>query len=223
MTWKPDRILKTILIGTMLTTLLVWLPFVRGLIDGDSYEWGTTFWGMYFGGYGIQGDYWLLVLQLAYVITLLYRGWRGANQPFHWLLLLWHVPIGLQAVYSSLTSPEDFRFQGDSLGVNISLAWVGPLLFGGLALLSFFWVARDLRSHRARVQVEWTRANRILMLVALALIPIQIWLLRSGEPHGTRDQVGVIVTMVQWVVINLSLLPFATPESKLSITEASDE
>ena len=222
MTWKPDRILKIIMIWTMITTILVWLPFVRGLIDGDSYQWGATFWGMQFGGYGIQGDYWLLVLQVAFVITLLYQGWRGAKQPFHWLLLLWHVPIGLQAFYDAFTSPEDYRFKGDSLGVDVSLAWIGPLLFGGVALLSFFWVARDLRSNRERVEVPWARANRVFGWIAFGLLPIQILLLRSGEPHGPGDQAGVILTMVQWVLINLTLAPFAAAENSLRITEASD-
>ena len=223
MTWKPDRILRTIMIWTMVTTILVWLPFVRGLIDGDSYQWGTTFWGKHFGGYGIQGDYWLLVLQIAFLITLLHLGWRGAKQPFHWMLLLWHVPIGLQAFYSSFTSPEDYRFQGDTLGVDISLAWVGPLLFGGVALLSFFWVMRDLWSDREKVDVEWATANRIFGFIALGLIPVQIVLLTSGQPHGFRDQAGVIVTIVQWILINMALMPFAVAKSNLRITEDSNE
>lgn len=32
MDWKPDRILRAILIWTMITLILVWLPFVRGLM-----------------------------------------------------------------------------------------------------------------------------------------------------------------------------------------------
>jgi hypothetical protein len=223
MTWKPDRILRVIMIWTMVTTILVWLPFVRGLIDGDSYQWGTMFWGKYFGGYGIQGDYWLLFLQVVFLSILLRLGWRGAKQPFHWLLLLWHVPIGLQAFYSSFTSPEDYRFQGNSLGVDISLAWVGPVLFGGVALLSFFWVMRDLRRDRGKVEVEWANANRIIGLIAVLLLPIQIVLLTSGEPHGAGDQAGVIVTIVQWILINLALVPFAVPKTDLRITETADE
>ena len=207
--WKPDRILKVILIWTVITMIVVWLPFVRGLMDGDSYRWGNIFWGMQIGGAGVHGDYWLLVLQVLFGLTLLYLGWRGARQPFHWLLLLWHVPLGMQAINEALTSPEDYRFRGDTLGVDLSLSWVGPLFFGGFALLSLFWVVRDLRRTREKVELDWNRVNRVLLLIALGLLPVQFVLLRFGVPHGPRDQVGVILTMMQWVLINFALFPWS--------------
>jgi len=209
MIWKPDRLLKAILIWTMLTLIIVWLPLVRGLMDGNSYQWGNSFWGMQIGGSGVGGDYWLLVVQAILGIAVLYFGWRGAPQPFHWLLLLWLIPLAVQACYDAFTSPEDYRFHGDTLGVDVSLAWVGPLFFGGFAVLSILWVIRDRRSGRARVSPQWTRANRVLLLIAVGLIPLQFELLRFGEPNGPRDQVGVILTMLQWVLINLSLFPWS--------------
>ena len=216
MDWKPDRILRAILIWTMITLILVWLPFVRGLMDGDSYRWGNLFWGRQIRGSGVHGDYWVLVLQVLFGLTLLYLGWRGARQPFHWLLLLWHIPLGVQAIKEALTSPEDYRFRGDSLGVDVSLAWVGPLFFGGFALLSLFWVVRDLRRTRGKVELEWTHVNRILLFIALGLLPVQFVLLRFGEPHGPRDQVGVILTMLQWVLINFALFPWSRKRSSES-------
>ena len=209
MDWKPDRILRAILIWTMITLILVWLPFVRGLMDGDSYRWGNIFWGMRIRGSGIRGDYWVLVLQVLFGLTLLYLGWRGARQPFHWLLLLWHVPQGVQAINEALSSPGDYRFRGDTLGVDVSLAWVGPLFFGGFALLSLFWVVRDLKKPHAKVELEWTVINRILLFIVLGLLPIQFVLLRFGEPDGPRDQVGVILTMAQWLLINFALFPLS--------------
>lgn len=209
MAWKPDRLLKAILIWTMLTLLLVWLPLVRGLMDGDSYQWGSSFWGFQVGGRGIHGHYWLVILQALFGVALLYLGWRGAQQPFSWLLLLWHIPLGVQATYNALSSPEDYRFRGDSLGVDVSLAWVGPLFFGGFALLSVLWVVRNLKMRREKVVPEWARANRVLLMIAVGLLPIQFVLLRYGEPHGTTDQVGVILTMLQWLLINLGLCPWS--------------
>lgn len=209
MVWKPDRLLKAILIWTMLTLIIVWLPLVRGLMDGESYEWGNAFWGFQFGGRGLRGDYWVLVLQAVFGLVLLYLGWRGARQPFHWLLLLWHIPLGLQATYNSLTSPEDYRFRGDTLGVDVSLAWVGPLLFGGFAVLSILWVVRDSKSGQTRAVPQRTLANRLLLLIAVSLLPIQFVLLRFGPPHGPGDQAGVILTMLQWVLINLGLFPWS--------------
>jgi len=88
----------------------------------------------------MHGNYELLVIQAAFGIALLYLGWRGARQPFHWLLLVWHIPLAAQACYNAFTSPEDYRFRGDTFGVDVSLAWVGPVFAGGFALLSIFWV-----------------------------------------------------------------------------------
>src|SRR6185503_9082013 len=136
MAWKPDRLLKAILVWTMLTLIIIWLPLVRGLMDGDNYQWGNSFFRWQLGGRGLHGDYWFLLLEATVGLVLLYLGWRGARQPFHWLLLVWHIPLGLQAIYNSVTFPEEYRFKGDTLGVDVSLAWVGPLFFGGFALLS---------------------------------------------------------------------------------------
>ena len=208
MVWKPDRLLKAILIWTMLTLLIVWLPLVRGLMDGESYQWGSSLWGFQVGGRGVHGHYWVLVLQAIFGITLLYLGWRGAQQPFSWLLLLWHIPPGVTATYNAINSPEDFRFRGDTLGVDVSLAWVGPLFFGGFALLSVVWVVRHLRVRRDKAAPKWNRANHILLLIAVGLLPIQFVLLRYGEPHGPTDQIGVILTMLQWLLINLGLFPW---------------
>lgn len=209
MAWKPDRLLKAILIWTVLTLIIVWLPLVRGLMDGASYQWGNSAWGFQFGGRGLGGDYWFLLLQAAFGLILLYLGWRGARQPFHWMLLLWHIQLALQSIYNSWTSPEDYRFKGDTLGVDISLAWVGPLLFGGFALLSIWWVVRDIKSGQQRTAPQWTLTNRVLLLIAVSLLPIQFVLLRFGPQHGPADQAGVILTMLQWVVINLGLFPWS--------------
>jgi hypothetical protein len=38
------------------------------------------------------------------------------------------------------------------------------------------------------------------------MLPLQFVLLRFGEPHGLRDQVGVVLTMLQWLILNLSFV-----------------
>lgn len=219
MFWKPDRLLRAILIWTAVTLVVVWLPVVRGLMDGESYQWGNSLWGMQIGGRGVRGDYWILLIQAALGIFVLYLGWRGARPPFHGLLMLWHILLAAQACYNSFTSPEDYRFQGDTLGVDVSLAWVGPVLFGGFALLAIFWVLRDLRTRQETVVPEWSRANFVFLLIVLALIPIQFVLLRFGEPHGPRDQVGVILTMTQWILINCALFPWSGSKRAADVVE----
>jgi hypothetical protein len=181
-------------------------------MDGDSYQWGNSFFGFQVGGRGLHGDYWVLVLQATFGLILLYFGWRGARQPFHWLLLLWHISLGFQAIYNALSFPEDYRFRGDTLGVDVSLAWAGPLFFGGFALLSILWVVRHIKSRQKRTLPQWTLTNRLLLLIAVSLLPIQFVLLRFGPPDGPGDQAGVILTMLQWVLINLGLFPWSGTE-----------
>jgi hypothetical protein len=84
---------------------------------------------------------------------------------------------------------------------------VGILLFGGLAALAVFWVIRDLRSGRRREPLPWTRTNKALGFSLIALLPIQFFLLRFGEPHGTTDQMGVVLTILQWMVVGTALRP----------------
>lgn len=52
---RSDRLLQGLLLWTALTTLVSWLPFVRGLFDGMSYQWGA----FGFSGRGTSGDYWV--------------------------------------------------------------------------------------------------------------------------------------------------------------------
>lgn len=130
---------------------------------------------------------------------------RGARMPFHVLLLLWLIPIGAGATWLSITRPEDFRFQGDTLGIDVSLAPVGILLFGGFAALAAFWVVRDLRSGVRREAAPWSRTNKMLTVGLLALLPVQLVLLRFGEPHGTTDQIGVVLTILQWLLAGAAI------------------
>lgn len=208
MAWKPDRVLKALLIWTAITLIIVWLPMIRGLMDGESYQWAASLWGFQVGGRGVRGDYWVLVVEGLFGLALLYLGWRGARLPFHWMLLLWLVPHAIDATYNSVTAPEDYRFQGDTLGVNVSLAWVGPVFFGGFALLGIWWVIRNWKKQPERP--AWSRANKLLLIIVACLLPVQFLLLSSGQPHGTTDQIGVILTMLQWVLINLGLYPWSS-------------
>lgn len=214
--WKPDRLLKAILIWTALTGLIIYLPFIRGLMDGNAYRWGNAFWGIQLSGSGIGGDYWVLPLQTAFVIAVLLLGWRGAKAPFHWLLLLWHLPFSVGVTSIALRFPDDFRFRGDTFGVDFSLAWVGPLLFGGFALLSVIWVARDLRRNQPRAIAPLQRSNCILLAITLSLLPVQFFLLRFGEQHGPTDKIGVLLTMLQWVGLNIALATSGSKKSEVN-------
>jgi hypothetical protein len=186
--------------------IIVWLPLIRGLMDGATYEWGVSFLGKQFGGKGLSGDYWFLLLEAIIAIAVVYLGWRGARQPFPWLLLLWNVSGLLNASYLAIRFPEEYRFQGDTLGVDISVAWIGPVFWGLLTLLSILWMVGNLKAGITKEPARWARTNWLLLLIAAAMLPLQFVLLRFGEPHGLRDQVGVVLTMLQWLILNLSFV-----------------
>ena len=203
MTWKPDLALRALLAWTAVTTLVFWLPLVRSLMDGDTYEWG--FFGLH--GKGLHGDLWSPVLGASLALATRWLGWRGARLPFHALLLLWVVPLGVGASYLSLSRPQDFRFQGDSLGIDISLVPIGLLLFGGFASLAIWWVIRDLRSGAQREAPPWTRTNTHLFACLAAVLPIQFFLLRFGEPNSPQDAIGVVLTILQWLLLGVAIRP----------------
>lgn len=212
--WKPDPVLRLLLAWAALTTLIFWLPFVRSLFDGPTYKWG--FAG--FGGRGLEGDLWFPALGVALALAIRWFGWRGARLPFHILLLLWLVPIGVGATWASLSNPADFRFRGDTLGVDLPLAWAGPVIFGGFAVLAIVWVVRDLMSGRRREAPPWTRANRAWTLGLASLLPIQFVLLRFGGPDSTMDKIGVVITIVQWLLVSSAWKPRAGVPSEVPAT-----
>ncbi len=210
-TWRPDRLLRVLLTWTSLTFLIAWLPFLRCVMDGDSYTWGLGWSGIEAGGTGVSAQYWLPVVEVALGVTILWLGCRGARMPFHLLLLAWHAALFTSFTYASVTNPEDFRFQGDTAGIDFSLAWVGPLFTGGFLAASIFWVVRDLRKPGPRQVAPWSRTNTIRLGSLIALLPIQFVLLRFGPVGGTTDVIGVIIIIVQWMLLTDALKPRGVP------------
>jgi len=200
---RSSRLLRLVLILTAIPMILLWLPVVRGLMDGNTYQWGSSFLRWSYGGSGLGGHYWLVLIQLIFCVSLLYLGWSGAQPPFPWMLILWNLTQTVNAFYNALVFPEDYRLQGDTLGLNVSLAWVGPAYFGTTLLLSVLWLIRRRNNHEA--QPLWSRSNKILLSIFLGIIPVQWLLLRIGPPHGTADQFGVLLTIFQWVMLNWAL------------------
>ena len=192
MVW-PDRVTRAALAFFTLTTLLFWLPAVRGAFDGASYQWAL----LAFGGRGIAGDYWFPLLGACGALAVRSGVCRGRR----WAVLLltgWSVLVLSVAVWMTLSSPDDFRFRGDTLGMDVSLAWAGPLLLlVGLALsLIAAW-----RVWRHRPQVStWGVSNRRWLILLAGLLPLQLVLLRLGGAGSTLDRVGVLLTIAQWLL-----------------------
>lgn len=197
----PPRTLRFLLILFAWTTLLFWLPTVRSAFDGPTYEWNL----FGFGGKGLAGDYWFVLLGSAVALALQVLGWLRGRTVAQWLLLCWFGLLAAGAVYLAVTAPDSFRFRGDTLGIDVSLAWVAPLLFGAATALAGALLITERR--RARPAVSWSRRNSVWLAALAGLLPLQFVLLRFGEPDGITDQVGVLVTIVQWLLVGRALRP----------------
>jgi hypothetical protein len=113
----------------------------------------------------------------------------------------------LPAWFRGGDQPDDFRLQGDTMGINISLALVGPALFGAGAALATYVGVRTFRGELAARREAWTPANTRWLTALLALLPIQFALLRIGTAGSTADQIGVLLTIGQWLLFDRALRP----------------
>lgn len=220
MVWKPGRLLGVILVWTTATMTMLWLVFIRCLMDGASYEWNATWLGFSFCGKGVGGDYWLMTLVTLFGVSVIYLGWRGASQPFHGLLLLWHASFASDLFYKALESHLQQPTAGSSSMQHITLTWPPPVLAGAFALLALLWVVRDLGRFEPRRAPEWNGRNTSLLALTIGLVPLVFVLLHFGEPQGTSDKLGLALAAVQWALMSLAFFPWA-PSRRFSTAEAS--
>lgn len=192
----PDRVARIALGLFALTTVVFWLATVRGAFDGPSYRWGL--FGL--SGRGTGGDYWFPLVGAAGALAVLAGGWRGKRWAFA-TLAVWSVLVLVTIIAVMASSPDDFRFRGDTLSLDVSLVWIGPLLFGAGAVLSLVAAWRAYR-RAPIVAAPWNaRSSRWLALLAAAL-PVQFVLLRFGHAESLSDQIGVLVTIAQWFMVD---------------------
>ncbi|MEX0645260.1 MAG: hypothetical protein WD076_08115, partial [Parvularculaceae bacterium] len=178
---------------------------VRSTFDGSSYEWGLAIFNYQFSGAGLGGDFWFLIVQAMLAIAMLYPGFRSPGALSYLLLAGW---LGLNAasfMHGYLADPEALMFHGDTLGVHVNIGLFAVALFGGALLAAIAAAFLELGGGRKAPRFAWTRANTIALLVALAPLPVQYFLLSRSSGQETGDQIGVILTMAQWAAIVFAL------------------
>jgi hypothetical protein len=183
-----------------LTTVVFWLPTIRGAFDGQSYQWGLI--GL--GGRGMAGDYWLPLAASLGAIGVTAGAWRGRRWAF-WAMAVWSLLLMLALSVYIATSREDFRFQGDTLGIDVSLRWVGPVILAAATVLTVVAAMRAHASANGATTSSWL--NRPWLSALALTLPIQFALLRFGAPGSTLDQLGVLLTIVQWLLIGRIFMP----------------
>ncbi len=206
---RPDRILKLLVFWITYLLVFSWLPLVRAVFDGPTYQWGTTHFGRMFHGAGVTPDALLLVCKTGLLVTLVWLALRHRGQLFRVLLLAWSAIYAADAIYLTVTAPESLEFHGDTLGIHLNLGPAVITAFVGFAALALFWVVR--RSRPEPIIVPWQPANSKILWACLLLLPLQFVLLRFGEPHGTTDAIGVLLTIAQCPLFTAALFPRRGP------------
>lgn len=208
MSYRGARRLHVLLMSWITLTFVTgWLPFVRGAMDGPSYQWGGGLFAWQFSGAGISGDYWYAALMAALGLGLLLWGWRGPNGPFRYVLIAWLVLMLANTLYNVTTAPDAYRFEGDTLGVDISLVVIAPAFAAGMAGLAVYWF-----QYAPSLPVPaFGRTNIVLIAIAILLLPLQYALLSAGQGQDTNDVVGVLLTMLGWVSLSAGLGMWRNP------------
>ncbi len=164
------------------------------------------YWGLSFRGQGVDGDYWLPVLEVGLALPTLWLGWRGGARRLFRVLLLAHQLILLTSSFHAVAAyPESYRWVGATLGLRIPLLWIGPISTSTFTIATVVWLVRDVQS--ASSQARWTSWNTAWVAGLAAMLPVQFALLRLGEPMSQADRIGVILTMLQWFLVGIALRP----------------
>jgi hypothetical protein len=115
--------------------------------------------------------------------------------------MLWLAFWLASTIHNVLGAPDDYRFRGDTLGLDISLAWVGPGFGLVMLALAALWAFRAPEIQVPPLAV----VNRMLLAAFVLLIPVQYALLSAGRGQDNFDVAGVVVTLAGWILLSLGL------------------
>lgn len=196
--------------------LIVWLPAVRALFDGASYEWGMEYFGFMIYGAGINSHYLFIVAELLLFLFLFISVyWIQHRLVFHVLSVIWFFHFFGNMIFDIIRN-GDTMFHGDTMNVHIPLTAIVIPLTIITAFVLIMAIRHDIKA--PEVNIPWSRANNLLAIAIFGFLPIQFILLSTGEPHGITDQIGVVISLVQVFLIPYIFIPY--PKRKLNLAKA---
>lgn len=193
-----------------------WRLTMRAPMQGERFSWNYA--GL--GGQGATGGYGVVVLITIIGLITLTLGWRAPNRLFRWLVFVWALLLFLSSMAIVLSDPG-IVVTADTLGLEIPYAWTVFPMDLIYFVLTFIWFLRGRRILKQRppqkpVKPRWTRINTMFLILAVLLVPLEYALFNAGELHGSQDQAAVALTFIQYILINLSLIPWKMRADKQS-------
>lgn len=186
--------LNLLLILTSLTFATSWLPFIRGIADGESYHWGTSLFGNVFYGKGTGGDFYYVAINVFLCLLLMYFFyWIKNRKVFYSLLVLWYGSM-IGNSFFEVFAGDGYMFHGDTLNVHLDLSFI---IIPFMIVMGALVVKVILEDLNHSFVAKGTKKNKFWAILLLAPIPVQIVLFYMGEPHGITDKIGVIIALLQ--------------------------
>lgn len=204
---RPNGWSNTLMFVMSITFMIVWLPFIRSLFDGDTYQWGYTYFGNVISGAGLTPSFLFLIVQFALYAALIYGMYRMKNRMLYQVLLaIWWVNV-FGNLLSDIIINGDTLFQGDTLGVQLSISMIViPLSILALVLLVMF--IRTEKETQIVSPARWRPINQTLWLGFLISLPLVFVLLFFGEPHATTDEIGVLIAIAHCFYLPFVFKPY---------------
>lgn len=205
-TWD-QRLFSVLWVWISFRTILPWLVFFRLTFEGNSYSWGSEYFGHMFYSSGLARPDFLVVYALLAVSLLLLWQLRKHNfrlgGPF---VLLYLGFFAANALYQ-LVSGEPMIFEGDTLGVKVDLSLPFFVLNFGMFAVGLAWWLGIRSLPQGSGPQPMTNIKRNIVKACIAFVPVQLALLIFGAPHELTDEIGVIGTMLQWALLAYALYP----------------
>ena len=173
------------------TFLTTWLPLLRALFDGESYQWGTGYFGLSFSGSGLTLDYLILIVFFALYASLFMSFYWIKNRTIFYALLFWWWLHSFGNLLYDIIKNGDTVFHGDTLNVHVSIsAIVIPLSLIALILI-ILAIKKDLKL--PVTAIPWNKSNKLKILIILGPLVLQGAFFAIGEPSDITDQIAVII------------------------------
>jgi len=207
-TWD-QRLFTLLWLWISFRTILPWLVFFRLTFEGNSYSWGTDYFGRMFYSAGLaRPDFLVIYALLAMSLFLLYQLRKQNFKLIAPVLVGYLAFFAADALYALLRG-EPIIFQGDTLGVTVDLSTPFFVLQFGMFVVAIAWWlgVRDIATGPGPLPMA--KYKQTIVKICIAIVPVQLLLLIFGEPHALTDEVGVILTIWQWVMLAFAFYPGA--------------